>query len=305
MRIAVTGASGFIGHYIVRRLVAQGHACRCWKRAGSDVGGFDASGTLVEWIDGQLGDGTAAQQLVAGCQAVIHAALDRPGTGFRGAEGAVVPFVETNLLGTLQLIEAARKANAERFIFLSTCAVHEKILDDRPLDEAHPLWPTTLYGAHKAAIEKFVHSYGLGEGYDICALRPSGVYGVHRPIELSKWYGLVKAVVRGEQVECTRGGKEVHAADVARAAELLLTAPDIAGQAFSCCDRYVSELQVAELARELTNSSAEIVGETKSPRHQIETGKIQALGMVFGGEPLLRETVGQLVRAIATTQATR
>jgi nucleoside-diphosphate-sugar epimerase len=49
--------------------------------------------------------------------------------------------------------------------------VHDVILQDRPLDEAHPLWPKSHYGAHKAAIEKFVHSFGLGEGYAICSLR--------------------------------------------------------------------------------------------------------------------------------------
>ena len=61
--------------------------------------------------------------------------------------------------------------------FFSTCAVHEVILDDRPLDETHPLWPTSHYGAHKAALEAFVHSYGLGQGWPICALRPTGIYG--------------------------------------------------------------------------------------------------------------------------------
>ena len=136
-------------------------------------------------------------------------------------------------------------------------------------------------------------------------LRPSGVYGLDRPLARSKWYGLVKAVVAGERVACAGGGKEVHAADVARAAELLLTAPDIAGQAFSCCDRYVSELQVAELAGEWSGSQAEILGEPKSPRHQIETGKLQGLGMTFGGEPLLRKTIGELVGAIAAAEGGR
>ena len=92
----------------------------------------------------------------------------RPGSGFRGSEGDVVEFSRVNILGTLQLIESSIKAGVERFVFVSTCAVHEKILDDRPLDEAHPLWPLTHYGAHKAAVEKFVHSYGFGNGYPIC-----------------------------------------------------------------------------------------------------------------------------------------
>ena len=136
--------------------------------------------------------------------------------GFRGAEGDLIEFVQKNVVGTLELIEAARRADVGRFVFISTCAVHEKILDDRPLDEAHPLWATSHYGAYKAAVEKFVHSYGLGHGYPICALRPTGVYGAARPIQNSKWHDLVSAVVRGETVQCSRGGKEVHAADVAK-----------------------------------------------------------------------------------------
>ena len=62
----------------------------------------------------------------------------------------------------------------------------------------------------KAAIEKFVHSYGYREGYPICALRPTGVYGLAHPAEDSKWFKIVQSVVRGETVTCDRGGKEVH-----------------------------------------------------------------------------------------------
>ena len=60
-------------------------------------------------------------------------------------------------------------------------------------------------------------------GYSICALRPTGIYGIARPVESSKWFDLIQAVVQGQVVKCRRGGKEVHAADVARAVEILLT----------------------------------------------------------------------------------
>ena len=68
------------------------------------------------------------------------------------------------------------------------------------------------------------------------------------------------AVVRGESVTCRRGGKEVHAADVARAAQLLLTADGITGEVFNCYDRYVSEFEVATLAKDISGSTAEIQG---------------------------------------------
>lgn len=298
MRVAVTGGTGFLGRYIVHRLAEAGHTCRCWFRPTSDRDGFTPEALpRIEWIAGELDRPESSEPLVDGCDAVVHSALHRPGAGFRGAEGEVVSFVERNVLGTLRLIEAARRAGVPRFVFISTCAVHEKILDDRPLDETHPLWPSSHYGAHKAAIEKFVHSYGLGHGYAICALRPTGIYGAARPLAESKWFDLVQNVKLQRPVHATRGGKEVHAADVAAAVELLLNAAAerIAGQAFNCYDRYVSEYEVATIARELTGSSAPITGEPSRPKHQIETGKIRELGMRFGGEPLLRDTIRQLL----------
>ncbi len=299
MLIGVTGATGFLGRYLVHRLAAAGHRCRCWFRPQSDRTGWPFNECQVEWVAGELDQPDACQRLVEGCDAVVHSGLHRQGTGFRGAEGELCEFVQKNVVGTIQLIEAARRAGVPRFVFISSCAVHEKILDDRPLDEAHPLWPTSHYGAYKAAVEKFVHSYGLGEGYAICSLRPTGIYGVAHPIERSRWFHLVRAVVAGETVWCQRGGKEVHAADVAKAVDLLLTAEAerIRGEAFNCYDRYVSEYEVATLAKELSGSAARIEGAPTWPKHQIETGKIRSLGMEFGGEPLLRETVAQLVEA--------
>jgi hypothetical protein len=91
----------------------------------------------------------------------------------------------------------------------------------------------------------------------------------------------------------------VHAADVAGAVGLLLNAEPqaIAGQAFNCYDRYISEQEVAHIAKELTGSGSTIADQNKGPRHQIVTEKIRHLGMRFGGEPLLRQTVTELIEA--------
>lgn len=297
MRIAVTGATGFLGRYVVSLLAERGHSLRCWYRMSSDRAGFEPFEKAIEWVPGSLRDKGSELSLLQGCDAVVHAALDRPGPGFIGAEGDLLPFAEANLMGSLRLFQAAQQAEVGRFVFVSTCAVYDSILDDRPLDETHPLWPGSHYGAHKAALEAFVHSFGKAE-MPICALRPTGIYGLARPVEQSKWFGLVRDLVDGREVTCRKGGKEVHAADVARAVALLVDAPAgaVAGQSFNCYDLYVSDFDVASIARE-SGATGRILGEQTSPKHQIETGKLRAMGMDFGGRTQLQEYVRALVSA--------
>jgi nucleoside-diphosphate-sugar epimerase len=301
MRIAITGATGFLGRYLVRHLADAGHQLRCWYRPAGDRGGLGEQAGAVEWLPGSLGEEAAVRALIRGADAVVHAAVQwqGPRNRGRGSHGDPDVFLGVNLTGSLQLFQAAFAAGVPRFVFVSTCAVHEVILEDRPLDEAHPLWPTGHYGAHKAALEAFVHSYGLGQGWTICALRPTGIYGLAHPPQSSRWYDLVGQVLRGERIESARGGKEVHATDVARAVELLLRADArrVAGQSFNCCDRYVSEEEVARIARELTGSASTVSALNRGPKHQIDTTKIRALGMTFGGESLLRRTVQELIDA--------
>jgi len=87
----------------------------------------------------------------------------------------------------------------------------------------------------------------------------------------------------------------VHAADVAKAVEILLTAPGVAGQAYNCYDMYICDEMVANIARDITGSDSAISNTNQGPQNQIQTGKLHALGMAFGGQPLLERTVRELL----------
>ncbi len=110
MKIALTGATGFIGRYIAADLIQHGHNLRCWYRPTSDRGGFEHLDRSIQWVEGDLGRPESCPDLVAGCDAVVHAALHHPGGGFRGGGGDVIEFVENNVVGTIRLIEASRRA---------------------------------------------------------------------------------------------------------------------------------------------------------------------------------------------------
>ena len=207
MRIAITGATGFFGRYIVNHLLDEGHECRCWHRPDSDLGGFRDEGRSIRWVPGELNDPGSTDDLVRGADTVVHAAVEWG----RGADLAA--YAQANITGSLRLMESARAAGARRFVFISTCAVHERILEDRPLDEAHPLWPASHYGAAKASVEKFLHSFALGHDWCATGFRPPGIYGLRRPLRRSHWYDLVRDVLADRPIRTSRGGKVLDAAD--------------------------------------------------------------------------------------------
>ena len=94
----------------------------------------------------------------------------------------------------------------------------------------------------------------------------------------------------------------MHVSDVARAIGLLLVAPEVAGESFSCYDRYVSQFEVAELAKQLAGSTSVITGHQTAPKHQISADKIQRLGMQFGGLDVLTHTIAELVQQVRDSE---
>jgi hypothetical protein len=75
----------------------------------------------------------------------------------------------------------------------------------------------------------------------------------------------------------------------------LLTADGIAGQAYNCYDRYIAEQDVALIAKHLSGSQSNIQARNKGPKNQIDTSKLRALGMTFGGEALLEQSIKEML----------
>lgn len=301
MRVAITGGTGFLGRYLIGQLLDQGHQITAWFRSSRpDALNSDTlNSPQIDWVPGQLGNAEDAERLVRSADAVVHAGLARSGASFLDSGDDPLDYWNRNATGSLQLLDAASRCGAKKFIFVSSGAVHDHVLADRPLDETHPLLPQTLYGACKASVETLVHHYGTSGQICSATVRPTAIYGVCDKIENSKWFDLVRRVCAGQDVHATGGSKAVHADDVAKAAILLINHDhSIAGETFNCCDRMISDFEVATLAQRISGSTSNISGQAKIAKHEIRTDKIQALGMRFGGDQRLQQTVEQLVAAM-------
>ncbi len=257
MLVALTGATGFLGYHTVRTLHAAGHRVRVLARRTSRRDHIEPY--VAEWVFGDFYDPQAQAGLVAGAECVIHAAVD-----YHASDHIPVQNFDRNVAGTLKLLEAARLAGAEQFIFVSSGAAYAEILPDRKLDEKHPTWPDSLYGAYKASVEPFLKGYHARFGINTSSWRPVAIYGVHHDIGKSRWIDQVRAVKAGENVDQKGGGKIVHVQDVADALTCAVGDQQVAGKYFNLVDRHMYWQQVAEIAREITGSSSRIA-DNKGP----------------------------------------
>ena len=284
MLVAITGASGFIGSYTVAALKRRGHAVRALVRETSRRDHIAAH--VDEWRVGELHDPQALAGLVAGAEAVVHNGADWDAL----AQSPVRNF-ERNVLGSLRLLDAARQAGSEQFLFVSSVAVHHEILDSANgrIDETHPTWPSGVYGAYKAAIEPHLKAYHVTYGLNTSAWRPAAVYGVDPNVTRSQWHDLIKTAKQGGTVSTDRGGKITHVQDVADALALAVGDASVAGQFYNLVDRYLYWQEVAEIAKQLSGSSATIEDRKGSgPRNQFDCAKAIAFFDRHGNGAALR-----------------
>jgi nucleoside-diphosphate-sugar epimerase len=299
MLIALTGASGFVGSQTALSLYRAGHDVRALVRPTSRRDHIEAY--VHEFREGDQHDPQTMAGLVAGTDAVIHAAVD-----WNAREQGPGPNFQRNVLASLQLLEAARLASVPQFLFVSSVAVYHDILQDRKLDENHPTWPSSIYGAYKAAIEPHLKAYHFHFGMNTSSWRPAAIYGLDPNLPRSQWYDLVKTVKEGGPIDTAQGGKITHVQDVADALTLAIGDDTTAGQFYNLVDGYMYWQGAAELAKELTNSESPITDRAGSgPKNTFDTTKAAAFFKRHGntlalnrGVEGVREYVRELLNRI-------
>ncbi len=292
--IAVTGATGYIGRYLLDELHRQQVSVRALVRPISSLDGFNGP---VEWVEGDMRNSEALRTLVQGASAVVHLAYEHSPGRYRGGEGVdLSSWIEANVNGSLRLIVEARDAGVRQFIFLSSRAVFSRTEPGRELNETHPVSPDTHYGAYKVAVEAFLQSFARVEGMRTCAIRSTGVYGLSWPPERSKWWGLITAVLRNEPVKTSSGGTEVHGSDVARVIWEVIERRDLPLDIVHVSDLYVTHRDVVRLARQFSGRTGSLPLPPTAPlTNPLVCGRLEDLDIKLGGILLLEETISHMV----------
>jgi len=176
-RVLVTGAGGFIGSHLAERLAQLGARTRCFLRYTSQgsLGWLSASPlrSELEIIHGDIRDYESVLHAAKDADVIFHlAAL----VGIPYSYHSPRSYVQTNIEGTLNVLEAARRHETERLICTSTSEVYGSALYV-PIDENHPLQGQSPYSATKIGADKIAESYHLSFDLPVSIARPFNTYG--------------------------------------------------------------------------------------------------------------------------------
>ena len=169
-RVLVTGASGYTGTVLVKKLVAQGAAVRAIARKSSNLSAFE--GLAVEWIRGDVFDPATVSQAIQDIEYVIHVAA-----AYREAKITDETYHKVHIESTKLLAQGVcGSPSLKRFVHVSTVGVHGHI-DEPPADETYRFSPGDIYQRTKAEAEVWIREFAERTNVPLAIVRPAAIYG--------------------------------------------------------------------------------------------------------------------------------
>lgn len=219
--VLVTGAAGLVGRALLRQLTAAGRPVLAIDRVASRISGVDV--VAIDLNETHALHALAGRQKLAG---ILHCgAISGP------MVGKEKPFsiVETNIVGTANMLELARIHGVPRFVYCSSASVYGST-GGAPIDAATPPQPSTVYGASKVASEQLVNAYAREHGVSGVSLRLSWIYGPERSTSCVL-RRMIASGLAGEALDLPFGAgfprQYIHVEDAAAALLAALDAPSL------------------------------------------------------------------------------
>lgn len=173
MKALVTGGAGFIGSNLVKQLLADGHQVTALDNLSSGYRSNLESLPDVRFIEGDIRDESAVAEAVKGAEVVFHLAAS---VGNKRSIDHPLLDADINVMGTLKVLEAARKAGVRKIVASSSAGIFGE-LKTLPIKEDHPVGPDTPYGSSKLCMEKECLAYSKLYDIEAVCLRYFNVYG--------------------------------------------------------------------------------------------------------------------------------
>ena len=251
--ILITGATGFLGQRVLRRLArGGGPKLRCLVRPGSDPVALQAlvadlsEAPEIEAFPASFNDRDALKRALEGVEVVYHIAASKG--------GSFAAQVANTVVGTHNLLDAAKDARLSRFVLVSSFAVMgvAGLPKGAVVDESAPLEPhperRDPYAYAKLRQEQLTWEYARDHGVPVVIVRPGVIYGPGTPVLTVRvgleMFGLFLFLGNGNPVPLT------HVDNCADAVVAAGTAEGVVGEAFNICDdNLLSARQILRLAR--------------------------------------------------------
>lgn len=179
MKVLVLGGAGFIGSHIVDALVGRGHRVRVFDLPNVNRGNLQHCLSCIEMFEGDFGNIQDTRQALDGVDALIHLIC----TTLPGPSNENPAYdVDSNVIGTLNLLNEALKHRVKKVVFASSGGTVYGIPKELPIAETHPTDPICSYGITKLMIEKYLYLYHRIHGLNCTVLRLANPYGERQRI---------------------------------------------------------------------------------------------------------------------------
>ena len=248
MTVLVTGGTGSVGINLVRQFAMEGHRVICFSRRATEAAAcrdqfLAPVRDRVVLVAGDVGRPDDLDQVW--CQHhpthVVHAAAITPTPAMERSLGPTI--VAANVMGTLNVLEAASRAGAQRVLYVSSAAVYGDTDEKVPVREDTPLVGDGLYAITKQTSEKLCAHYDRLRGVQAVSARVGWVYGpMERPMpgsreQMSLVYECVRLALHGEEIrlqELNAVRDWIYAGDLARAISSLLFTDQLSHRVYNC-----------------------------------------------------------------------